>query len=802
MIARDFAYALRSIVRTPLLALVVAVSLAAGIGVNTVVFSWVQALVLKPIPGVEDAASFYSVEPRNDTGLYTSVSWLEYGDLRDRVGAFDDLLAFRMTPLYIGEPGSVERGYGLFVSSNYFSVLGLRPAAGRFFRPDETATPGGPPVAVISHEFWQTRMGGAPEVVERTLRVNSRDLTIVGVAPQGFLGTVLRLKFDVWLPATLTPSLFNGSQELDRRSARGYSVLGRLRPGRTRQHAQTEVDAAMIALAQAYPETNTGVRGEVRPFWQAPRGPQRFLATALTILQTVLLLLLLTVCGNAANLMLARASARHREMGIRLALGASRWQIVRLVLLENMLLAIVGAGMAVIIAIWGTRVLSINPPTVGFPFEFGTTVDPQSLLFAMVLAVLSGLAFGLAPALHLARIDPQFTLRAGSTVSSRSLFRNVLMGVQVALAAIVLVAAGLFLRSFTETRDTNPGFRREGVLLAAYDLTGRVTDDGRARRFASRLLQRLREAPGVESAAISSSVPLDIHGLPSRSFTVDGWTRTEAGSEQVLTNTVTRGYFDLMAIPILAGTDFAALDDARAAPQAIVNAAFVRRYLPALEPLGRRLQSRGRDYVITGVVRDSLSNAFGEAPTPVVYFSYRDSPLRSGEVHLRARDADETALAGTVRRIVVDLDPELPVYNVRTLTDHVETNLLFRRVPARMFVVLGPMLLVLAAIGIYAVVAYNVSQRTTEVGVRLALGGTRARVMRELAGQSFGVILVGVMAGWLIAFVFAPAVVGRSVDLAVFLGVPLVLLGVGACACLIPARRAASLEPTVALRTE
>jgi predicted permease len=802
MIVRELWHAWRSLARMPILAAVVIVSLGAGIGVNTVVFSWMQAVAFRPIPGVEDAASFHSVEPRNETGMYQGVSWLEYRDLRDRLRSFGDLLAYRMTPLYIGEAGSVERGYGLLVSGNYFSVLQLRPAAGRFLKPEETAAPGGPAVAVISHDYWQTRFGGAEDVVGRSFRVNSREVTIVGVAPKGFLGTVLRLKFDVWLPATFAPMLLNGSQEIDQRNSRGYSVLGRLQPGTTRRQAQSEVDTVMRALAQAYPATNAGIRGEVLPFWQAPRGPQRFLVTALAFLQVVMLLLLLTVCGNAANLMLARASARQREMGLRLALGAGRWRIVRLLLIENMLLAVLGSAVGIAVAVWGTRALSAVPLTFGVPVSFATSVDIVGLLFATGLGLLCGLTFGLAPSVQLARVDPQLTFRSGSTAASRSLFRNALMAVQVALAVVVLVAAGLFLRSFMETRDIDPGFRREGVLLAAYDLTGRVTNDGQPRLFASRLLQRLREVPDVESAAISASVPLDIHGLPSRVFAVDGWTRTEPGFEQALSNTVTRGYFELMGIPILAGSDFPDLDDTQSAPQVIVNAAFVRRYLRTLEPLGRRLQARGRDYAITGVVKDSLYNAFGEPPTPIVYFSYRDNASRGGEIHLRARGGSETALAPIVRRIVRDLDPELPVYNIRTLTDHVETNLLFRRIPARMFAVLGPMLLVLAAIGIYAVVAYNVSQRTVEVGVRLALGGTQTRVVAELVAENLGTIVIGVMAGWLIAFVLAPSVIGRSVDLTVFLGVPLLLLSVGAFACWIPARRAAGLEPTVALRAE
>jgi predicted permease len=784
----------------PLLAAVIVCSLGIGIGVNTVVFSWIQAVVLRPIAGVDPDVDVLLVEPRSETGGYPGTSWLEYQDIRARLSSFRELFAFRMTPLYVGEPGRVDRAYGQLVSGNFFNALGLQPALGRVLQPDETAPGADAPVVVISHDYWQTRLSGAADVVGRPLRANGRDLTIVGVAPRGFLGTVFRLRVDLWLPATMAPALLNGSRELDRRTVRGYSVVGRLRPGQSRVDAQADLDAAMRELAQAYPETNATMRAEVLPFWQSARGPQRFLAAALALLQTLMLLLLLTVCGNTANLMLARASARHREMGIRLALGGGRRTIVRLLLIENVLLALTGAAVGLAVAVWGTRALGALTPAFGFPIEFRTSIDLAGLAFALGLGVACGLAFGLAPALQLARIDPRRAIAAGSHASGRSLFRNALMAAQVALALIVLVAAGLFMRSFLETRSIDPGFRREGVLLAAYDLTGRATDDALARAFAARLLSRLSDLPLVESAAISSSVPLDIHGLPSRVFTVEGWARTDAGYDSALANTVTPGYFGLMSIPIVAGTTFADLQDPNAPPQAIVNQAFVRRYLDGLHPLGRRLEARGRSHVIVGVARDSIYDAFGEPPTPAIYFSYRDGPARGGEIHLRTRPGTETALTPQIRRIVQELDPDLPVYNVRTLSEHVETNLLFRRVPARMFMVLGPMLLVLAAIGIYAVVDYNVSQRTTEVGLRLALGASRRQVVAQLVVESLAVISVGAMAGWLIVFALTPFVIGSEVDPSVFAGVPLVLLIVGACACWLPARRAARLDPMTALR--
>jgi len=359
-----------------------------------------------------------------------------------------------------------------------------------------------------------------------------------------------------------------------------------------------------------------------------------------------------------ANLLLARAAVRIKEIAIRSALGADRLSLIRQLLTESVILALGGAIGGTALALWGTNVMSAAPPmrVRGIPITFHTDVDAGGLLFAIGLGLVCGIIFGLAPALHFARVDPQQTLRAGATTPARSVLRNTLMAVEVALATVVLVAAGLFVRSFMETRGSDPGFRRAGVLLAAYDLTGRAADEASARLFATRVLERLRAVPGFQGAAIASSVPLDIHGMPSRLFTLEGRARDDGLADEALANTVTPGYFDVLDIPLVAGRDFADLADPAAPPQAIVNEEFVRRYVERAEPLGRRLELRGRSYTIVGVARNALYNAFGEPPTPIVYFSYRDRPFPIGEVHLRARPGAELAVAADVRRVVARRD--------------------------------------------------------------------------------------------------------------------------------------------------
>jgi predicted permease len=558
----------------------------------------------------------------------------------------------------------------------------------------------------------------------------------------------------------------------------------------------------MGALARAYPPTNAGMGAELLAFWRAPRGPQRMFAQAIMILQGVMLLLLLVVCSNMANLVLARASTRQREIGVRLALGAKAGRIVTLLLMESLLLALAGAALGVLLAMWGTTALRAVPLLGAFPIKFQTSIDGVSLLFALALALGCGLAFGALPAAQLAGVDPMTALRAGARSAARSRLRHALMAGEVALALVVLMAAALLLRSFAETRDTDPGFRREGVLLAAYDLSGRHYAPPATRSFAARMLQRVRAIPGVESAAIATAVPLDIHGLPLRAFTLEGRARSDDAPDRALSNVVSAGYFATMGIPMLAGSDFVDLFDEKAPPQAIVNQEFTRRFVGSGEVIGRSLESRGGKYTIVGVVRNSLSESFGEPTMPVIYLSFRDRPAQSGEIHVRTLVGREEQLAPDIQRIVRDLDPELPLYDVRTLSDHIEKNLFLRRIPARMFVVLGPLLLLLAAIGIYAVVDFVVSRRTVEIGVRLACGATPSKVATQVVGESLKFVAIGLAAGWTGVFMVALHLLQGAISVLVFVGVPALLMLVATLACWLPARRASRVDPLVALRQE
>jgi predicted permease len=797
-------HALRTIGRMPGLAAVVMLSLGVGIGVNTTVFSWIQAILLKPIPGVDESGSFYHVEAKSDTGSYPGMSWTEYQDLETRLASIEELVAFRMVPLNVGDAGRTERTYAQLVSGNLFTALRLRPIAGRFITADESSRPGGEPVVVISHDYWQTHFAGSPGAIGRTIRVNDVELTIVGVAPESFQGTILALQFDLWVPATMAPALFSGSTELTDRNQRGYSALGRLRAGASEASAAGEFMAAMRELSDAFPESNQRISGELMPYWKAPRGPQMMFITALGVLQAVMLLVLIAVCGNTANLVLARASSRYREVGVRLALGANPGNVIRLMLAESLLLGLGGAIVGIVIAWWGTEALRAMPPYGAFPVRFQTSLDALGLAFAIALGIISGLLFGAAPALQLGRVDPQQALRSGWRSQGRSAMRDGLMALQCGLALLVLTVAGLFFQSFVESQDTDPGFRVEGLLLATYDLGGgSPPTDEYARQFASNLLTRLRRVGSVQSAALANSMPLDIHGLPMRGFVVEGRAQTTTQRDSALSNIVSPGYFKTMGIPMVAGSDFADILDRSAPRQVVVNEEFVRRYIAPADPIGRQVTSGDTAYTIAGVVKDSTYDAFGEPPTPAFFFSWRDHPRWLGEIHLRARPGSETMLAAEVQRAVRELDASLPVYNIRTMAEHIERNLFLRKIPARMFLIIAPLLLALVAIGIYAVVSYTVSQRTREIGVRIAMGATADRVVTQILKETLIVIGAGALLAWLIAVMLDTHLfAGGMEDAPVLLGVPLILMVVGTLACWLPARRATTVDPVVALRAE
>lgn len=551
-------------------------------------------------------------------------------------------------------------------------------------------------------------MGGKPDVIGQTLRLNDSPFIIIGVAPEGFQGGLNSLSYDVWVPATMANALQPSSPELTNRKFRPYLMLARLKPGATLAQAQTELDAAARHLIDTYPETNRGLGYTMLPLWRSPRGGQMMVASLAT-LQIFAGLILDVVCTNTASLLLAQAAGRQREIGVRLAMGAAPSRIIGQLLLESGTLAAIAAGGGILVALWGADLLQRIPQSFpgGIPLRFATELDAGAVAFGCGLAVLCGVLFGLAPALQLARADVLRSLRGGrGEVGGRSWLRDILIGAEVAVALLMLALAGMFSKSFGNSLAADPGFDHERVLLATVDLGSRGYSPERSTAFVDDLLQRLRAAPGIAGAAVSGNVLLDLHGLATGVIDVKG--KTFDPSRKILYAYASSGYFQAMGIALLEGDDFSALTRADLSVEAVISAEMARRYWPEGSPVGRSFTVNDTVYRVAGVVAGAKYVAVNESAKPAAWLTLRSRPLFAPTLHVRT-DGNPRVVLASVRAAVQALDPNLPLLEVRTMAQHGSTNLIMRRIPAQMLGVLGPLALGLAALGLYAVIAHSLA---------------------------------------------------------------------------------------------
>jgi predicted permease len=796
-------HAFRTITKTPWLSAIVVFSLAIGIGTNTVIFSWLKHQVFEPLPRV--TAPVWSLETKDDTGGYVSTSWLEYRDLRDIGSSFDGIAAQRPRAFYLGESERDARIYGEFVSDNFFDVLQIRPVLGRAFRPDEVNRPGGEPVAIISYEFWQRHFRGDEAVIGRELRINSRTLTVIGVTPAGFRGGMNSLGFDLWVPATMATELQPATMELSSRTSRPYLMFARLKPGVTRAQAQGELNAAAHRFLEAYPETNKGLGYELIPLWRVPRGGQT-IVLSLATLQVFAILILIVVCANTANLLLARATAREREIGVRLAIGAGRGRIIAQLLTESLLLAFAGVIGGVLLSLWGVDALRQIPLPANLPLKIAPGLDAASLIFAGVVGMICGVAFGLAPAWQLAHGEILQSLRGGrGSFAGRSRMRDALVGLQVGVALVVLVLAGLFLKSFRNSLINSTGFDHDRVLLGQVDLAGRGYTEDKARVFLDQLLQRLEAAPGVERASAAALIPLDFRGISTGVIDVEG--KEFDPERKILYYNATPGYFATMGIRFVDGQDLAPMARTDFPLDAVINEEMARRYWPNESPVGRRFEVDKKFYVVSGVVRNGKYVSMSEPAQPLAWLTMRAQFIFAPTIYLRALNGDPLALLPVLRRAVHDLDPEMAVLGPQSLAQHVDNNLFLQRVPARLLSVLGGLALALSAIGLYGVLAYSLAQRTREIALRMTLGATPRGVVWLMIWQHMRVVLLAAFLGGLVSLGLNKMIGSALVDVPlgdplIYAGVPLLLLAVSVFACWLPARRAAFVDPMTALRAE
>ncbi len=790
----DLRYALRALRRHPGFAAAVAAMLALGIGANTAIFSVVNAVLLRglPYPAPERLIMAFTTYP--DFG-HSGTSLEDFRDWRDGFAGAGELAAFDEANYNLTGDGAPERAEGAAVTANYFRVLGAAPAAGRAFLPEEERGPT-PGVAMLGHEYWRRRFGGDPRVVGRTITLNGLPRTIVGVAPAGM---VLPRTPDVLVPVR-TDSGFG-------RRAEFLTVVGRLAPGVTVDRARGVLATVGRRLQAQYPETNSPrLSIDVTSMQDEVVGAAR---PALLVLTGAVGLVLLVACANVANLLLVRATTREREVATRAALGASRARVARQLLAESVALAGAGGLAGVVLAAAAVRaVRAVGPDVLPRANEVG--LDGAALAFAVAASVATGVLFGLAPALRLAREDLQTALRgsargvAGNAAAQRA--RGALVAAEVALSVLLLVGAGLLLRSFVALQRTDPGFEAEHVLTARVTLPRAAYPqaDPQVIGFQGALLERLRATPGVRAAALASTVPMSSSGYVT--FEVPG--RVRQPGEDLQPFDVSDDYFRAMGVRLLRGRVFGPQDGPRAPRVAVVDEEAARRFWPGADPIGARITvgDSTQFMTIVGVVANVRQEGVAAKPYPQLYGVLAQNPTRAVAVVVRAA-GDPAALTAGVRRTVSALDPSLPVYDVATMTERVARSVARPRATAAVVTAFGAAALLLAAVGIYAVVAYSVAQRTRELGVRIALGAGRGDVRRLVLRRGMAPVGVGLAAGMAAAPVATRALgallygVG-ALDPAAYAGAAAFLAAVALAATWVPAERATRVPPMAALRQD
>jgi predicted permease len=822
----DFRYAIRWLLRSPGFALVAVLSLGLGIGVNTAMFSLVDAVLLRPLPvsNPDELVDVFSSSPDGDA--YATTSYPDFLDLKAQNTVFTDMTGY--TPMFaalnLGDRSRLVMGH--LVTSNHFELLGVRPLLGRLLVPNDDE-PGADRVVVISHQLWQSTFGGDPSVVGRTLRLRGLEYTIVGVAPPTFTGVVPLLAPELWLPVVhaeeVEPAGINssipsptGRTRLERRGTRWLFVKGRLKPGVTAEEANAHVAVIGAQLARAYPETNKDTKmsafptSEVRLLVPQASGP---IAIGSAAVMSVVGLVLLIACANVAGMLLARASSRRREMSIRLAIGASRLQIVRQMLVEGLVLGLCGAVVAIGLAWVVVRVLGgIQLP---FPGVVGVDlrIDLRVMTFAAAVAMLAGLLASLTPALKAASPHLAQDLRGDAPLAQvgtrRWSLREALVAAQLALTAVLLVVAGLLLRTLAAAQSADVGFRTDGLALVAVDTDMVRYSADRSRQFFEEALERVKALPGVESAALAAPrMPFDIN-YSQTSIRIDGRTYDSEHHGEVIANvSVTPEYFSTLGIPIVEGRGFNESDRPGAPLVAIVNETMARRFWPDGSAVGRTITTAfsGRQYQIVGVSADYKVHSVGEAPTPYLHFAAAQQ-MSPYNVIVARTQGDASILLSAIRRELLTMESGLVFVRQDTMETTVATSLLPERVSAMLAAAFGGLGTLLAAIGLYGVIAYSVARRTREIGVRVALGAHPRQVLGMVMRQGLTVAAVGALGGAVLAAVAARLMSGvvygvGAADPVTWGAAFSTLFAAAALANYIPARRAMRVDPVTALRTE
>ncbi len=808
MITHDLRYGWRQMVRRPGFTGVAVLTLGLGIGANVTMYSWVDGRMRRQLVGVEHADRIVALNTVARTRADLGSSYPDFVDYRQRrPESVDDLIAYTLAPMNMRTVGDPQRVFGELVSGNYFDMFGVRAALGRTFLPEEDGTPNRFPVVVFSHNFWQRRFGGNPSVVGSTVTLNGRAFTVIGVAHEGFHGTEPYLNLDLWVPMMMQAAV-TGADRLSARGNHWLEVMVRLKPGVSLSRAEADLGVVARGLAEAYPKQSfDGIK--LYELWRAPSMGGAAIAAVMGVQLAVAGVVLLIACANVANLLLASAATRQRETAVRLTLGASRGRLVQQLLTESTLIAVAGGLAGLLFAYWTKDLARLFIPPAPLPIEINPTLNGAVLLFAAGVTTATAFIFGLMPALHGSASMMSALKESAVAVTAsprRARLRKALVIAQVALSLVLLVSAGLFIRTLANAQSVDPGFSARSGVVAAIDLLPAGYDEPRGRAFHDQLLTRVRQIPGVEAASLAQRMPLGFGGNSSLIISVDGYSPSPNEQMLVYYNRVGREYLRTLGIRLLMGREFTERDTADASGVAVINETMARRYFEGRDPIGGRIRIGPRTVEVVGVARDGKYGSVTEAPRAFMYLPLQQW-YRPDVVLVVTTRGDPGRLATPLHATVRALDANIPLFDMRTIAEHLEISVFVQRMIASMLGAFGVLALVLATVGLYGVIAAIAAQRTPEIGMRMALGARTLDIVTMILKQGFGMVATGIAIGLVVAVAvtrfFKSLLVGVSAtDTVSFAATTAVLLLVALAATYFPARRAAAIDPLAALRNE
>jgi predicted permease len=807
---QDLRFGLRMLRRNPGFSCLAILCLTLGIGANAAVFSWIEGILLRPYPLVVDQDRLFAITGTNRGSIGLSdVAWPDFIDLQRNSSLVQAFIAEKITGTTLSIGDRAERAPGSMVSANYFDAIGVHPVLGRGFEPGEDTGRNAHPVTVISYQTWRDRFHADPAIIGKTQILNGLPHTIVGVAPEGFYGTFVGYAFQFWVPASMQPQFSAGVYKLEDRGAPWIEGFVRLKPGVTIEQAQAELSAIMARLETDYPDTNRGRGVKLFPLWQTPFNNAGAMLPTLGVALIVVLSVLLIACANVGNLLLVRALARQQEMTIRMSIGAGRGRLVKQMLTEGLILSVLATVGGLVVAIWlRDGVAFLTPPRGGTVLRLPGELDWRVLALSAGVSVVATVLFGLVPAIMTSHVDLAGALRSesGGVVGTRrgTWVRSSLVLVQMALSFVLLVGAGLLIQSFQAVRTASPGFTTEGVLTTRVDLFAAGYDLQRAKTFQDELLDRVQALGGVESAALSLGTPFSYASVSSAPIAVDGYDPPRDQQPSAEYNTVSPGYFKTMGIPLVSGRDFTRADDERAPQIAIVDETMATRFWRGADPVGSRVQVAGRWLQVVGVARAAKYGNLLEVAKPYFYVPLRQNLSASVALQIRSPQGPAAIRPGIVREVHT-LDPDIAPAETITMREQVDRTTAPQRIGVTMLTVFGGLALVLAAIGLYGVMASSVAQSARELALRMALGAGTADLLRLVLSRGLALTAGGVILG-AAAALEVTRLLGYLLykvsprDPLAFGSAFVVITAAALAACFVPAWRATRTDPLRALR--